>query len=154
VKNFLHGLITQITFVTPIFWFVELIQNYGYRVITGHWGWVYPDSSFVFFDFRSLGVWAISVGMMWTLFFFWFIPRSVSLTRACLIAGFICWAGEFTTGAIYNWVFGHPLYEWVNAPWRFIKLSALPLWCLDVLLYWFLTTRMARMRPGTWSAPP
>lgn len=153
VAGYLGSLVFHVSYVTPIFWFVELLQNQLYWKLTGEPGWTYPLSPYHWFSFESVGLWAGSVTIIWCLNFFWFLRRDVGLVKRMVIAGTICFAGEWLAGFVADRVLDHPLQIWTNAPLVYIKFSALFFWWWDVLLYELLTVDIARLgRPA--AAPP
>ena len=149
VAGYLGSLAFHVSYVTPIFWFVELLQNQLYWKVTGEPGWTYPLSPYHWFSFESLVLWAGSVTIIWSLNVFWFQRRDVGLLKRMIIAGSICWAGEWLAGFLADRVLGHPLQVWTNAPLVYITFSALFFWWWDVLLYQWLTKDLAGLgRPA------
>jgi hypothetical protein len=145
VVGSLGSLAFHIIYVTPIFWFVELLQNQLYWKLTGEPGWTYPLSPYHWFSFESLGLWGGSVALIWCLNFFWFLRRDVGLVKRMVIAGTLCWAGEWLAGFVADQVFHHPLQVWTNAPLVYVKFSALFFWWWDVLFYQLLTVDIASL---------
>jgi hypothetical protein len=147
--GYLGSLAFHVIYVTPIFWFVELLQNQLYWTLNGEPGWTYPRSPYNWFSFESLGLWGGSVVLIWCLHFFWFLRRDVGLMKRMIIAGTLCWAGEWLAGFVAAEVFHRPLQVWTDAPLVYVKFSALFFWWWDVLLYRFLTVDIASLgRPA------
>ena len=72
--TFIRILLIQIFYITPIFWFMELVQNNIYYFFSRQdpkvWGWWYPASPYHWFYFKSLTLWAGSVALFWGLYYF------------------------------------------------------------------------------------
>ncbi len=86
-------LATQILYLAPVFWLLELTQNQLFRLVQGEWGWVYPASPYGWFSFGSLTLWAGAIFLLWTLHYYWFYPKKVSVWRRVLIGAAFTWTG-------------------------------------------------------------
>ncbi|HLL06203.1 MAG TPA: hypothetical protein VK539_36865 [Myxococcaceae bacterium] len=153
VAGHVGSLLFHVVYVTPIFWFVELLQNQLYWKLTGAPGWTYPRSPYHWFSFESLGLWGGSVVLIWCLHFFWFQRRGVGMVKRMIIAGTLCWAGEWLSGFVADQVFHRPLQIWTNAPLVYVQFSALFFWWWDVLLYQLLTVDIASLGRAAPPAP-
>jgi hypothetical protein len=145
MAGYLGSLVFHLVYVTPIFWFMELLQNQLYWVLTGKPGWTYPRSPYNWFSFESIGLWGGSVVIIWCLHFFWFLRRDVGQVKRMIIAGSLCWAGEWLAGFVAAEVFHRPLQVWTDAPLVYVGFSALFFWWWNVLLYQLLTVDIARL---------
>lgn len=141
-------LATQVLYITPLFWFMELLQNLGWKAVAGSYGWVFPESPYNWFSFASMGLWAGSVGIMWTLHYFWFYPKGVKPWLRWLIAGAVCWGGEWSAGYLSVHVIGYPMQVWPGAALVYVGIPALVLWVGDVVVYQVLTQYLVDLTPG------
>ena len=73
---------------------------------------------------------------------FWFERRRTPLPLRMLIAGFIGFLGEWTTGFMSDRVLGHCLQIWPESPLRYVSPSALPFWFLDYVVFHWLTREL------------
>jgi hypothetical protein len=152
LPEWLRRLVAQVVFITPIFWLSEQLQNSLYKLFHHEFGWVYPldqlyglngiaiDASkplWIWSSLRSLPAWAGSV-VVFSLLDHALARKHVRLRWRTLILGLIGWALEWTTGYIAT-VSHHTLQVWLNAPLVFVGISALPFWCLNFLLFHYLT---------------
>jgi hypothetical protein len=134
--------------LSPLFWFMELLQNQAYRWAEGHYGWLYPASPYQSFYFPSVFLWASAITVIWTLDTFVFLPRGTPQWRRVPLLALACWAGEWLAGFVGDQV-GLPMQHWPDSPLRYIRPSAYWLWCLDVLCYdWLRRWMSASGRTG------
>jgi hypothetical protein len=136
--KFLKTLPIQLLLLTPLYWFVEILQNLVYKVAIGDYGWYYPQDSFHWFSFRTLPSWAIALVVMAALYHYVFIPNKFSIWKNCFIAGSICWAMEWINGYLYAEILQQPLYIWTYSPLKYVGIEAIILWWADVWLYHYL----------------
>lgn len=151
--TFLRVLLTQVLYVAPLFWFMELSQNLAWRWMNGDWGWVFPKSPYHWFSFGSLFLWAGCVALLWSLHFFWFYPRRVKLWPRLAIGAVVCWVGEWVGGYIAANVFNHPLQVWPGSPLVYVHYSALFFWVSNCIVYHLLTNDVVDLTPE-YDAPP
>jgi hypothetical protein len=146
----LHRFLNQILFISPLFWFMELLQNKIYLLALDRYGWGYdPDPQgrlTSWYSFRSLLPWVTTVAVFSLLDTFWFERRRLALPLRMLIAGVIGFAGEWCTGFVSDRMLGHCLQIWPGSPLVYIAFSALPFWFIDYAVFHWLTRelRMAR----------
>ena len=142
----LHRFLNQILFISPLFWFMELLQNKLYLIAINRYGWGYePDAHgnlTAWYSFRSLLPWCMTVAVFSLLDTFWFERRRTSLLLRMVIAGLIGFAGEWTTGFISDRLMGHCLQIWPESRLVYISLSALPFWLLDYAVFHWLTREL------------
>jgi hypothetical protein len=122
-------------FLTPLLWFVELLQNQLYRLIAGDWGWIYPQSPYHWFSFLSLANWSFAVVVYSLLFRWWFDPQAVPAWirwPVMCVAGF---ASEFLTGLAWHLATGQYFFIWTHSPLPYIEIWALPLWFSTAILF-------------------
>lgn len=140
-------LATQILYLTPIFWLLELAQNQLFRLVQGEWGWVYPASPYGWFSFGSLTLWAGAITLLWTLHYFGFYPRKVSVWRRVLISAVILWAGEWLGGFLADKVFGSPLQVWPGSPLVYVSFGAIFFWVSNACIYHLLSVNAVDLTP-------
>ena len=140
-------LATQILYLTPFFWLLELAQNQLFRLVQGQWGWVYPASPYGWFSFGSLTLWAGGIALLWTLHYFWFYPKKVSVWRRVLISAVLLWAGEWLGGFLADKVFGSPLQVWPGSPLVYVSFGAIFFWVSNACLYHLLTVNAVDLTP-------
>ncbi len=150
---FLRILLTQVLYVAPLFWFMELAQNVAWRWMNGEWGWMYPKSPYHWFSFGSLILWAGCVALLWSLHYFWFYPRRVKVWPRLAIGAVVCWVGEWIGGYIAANVFNHPLQVWPTSPLVYVHYSALFFWVSNCIVYHLLTIDVVDLTPD-YDAPP
>jgi hypothetical protein len=146
-------LATQILYLTPIFWLLELTQNQLFRIVQGDWGWVYPSSPYHWFSFASLMMWALGIGLMWTLHYYWFYPKRLTVWRRVAYGTVITWCGEWVGGYVADHVFGSPLQEWTGSPLKYVSFGAIFFWMSNVIIYHLLTVNAVDLTPD-YDAPP
>ncbi|QDE93588.1 hypothetical protein BHS06_33930 [Myxococcus xanthus] len=151
--TFLRVLLTQVLYVAPLFWFMELAQNVAWRWMNGDWGWVFPKSPYHWFSFGSLILWAGCVALLWSLHFFWFYPRRVKVWPRLAIGAGVCWVGEWVGGYVAANVFNHPLQVWPGSPLVYVHYSALFFWVSNCIVYHLLTNDVVDLTPE-YDAPP
>ncbi|WP_141617130.1 hypothetical protein [Myxococcus sp. AB036A] len=151
--TFLRVLLTQVLYVAPLFWFMELAQNVAWRWMNGDWGWVFPKSPYHWFSFGSLILWAGCVALLWSLHFFWFYPRRVKVWSRLAIGAGVCWTGEWVGGYVAANVFNHPLQVWPGSPLVYVHYSALFFWVSNCIVYHLLTNDVVDLTPE-YDAPP
>lgn len=128
--------------LSPLFWFMELLQNQLYRMAEGHYAWHYPASQYSSFYFPSLLLWASAIAVIWTLDNFVFVPRATPQWLRVPLLALACWSGEWLAGFVGDWI-GLPMQHWTDSPLVYIRPSAYWFWCLDVLCYDWLRRRMS-----------
>lgn len=153
VATYLRVLLTQVLYITPVFWFMELAQNVAWRQVNGDWGWVFPKSPYHWFSFGSLILWAGCVSLLWSLHFFWFYPRRVKVWTRLAIATVVTWAGEWFGGYVAANVFGHPLQVWPGSPLVYVHYSAIFFWLSNCIVYHLFTVNVVDLTPA-YDAPP
>lgn len=137
--------------LSPLFWFMELLQNQLYRLILGHYGWSYPASPYTSFYFPSVFLWAGAITIIGSLDHCVFVPRGTPQWRRVPLLAMACFAAEWLVGLVGDLV--HlPMQHWEHSPLVYIRPSAYWFWCLDVLLYdwlrrWMGAARRARGLP-------
>ena len=140
-------LLTQILFIAPLFWFMELLQNQVYLVFAHDFGWRYRDAHgqlSAWYSFESLLPWAFTVAIFSLLDALAFEPWRLPLILRMLIAGVIGWCGELGTGAFFDRVLGHCLQIWPRSFLVYVAPSALPFWILDFAVFHFLVRELRR----------
>jgi hypothetical protein len=145
---YLRVLATQVLFITPLFWLMELAQNNVWRWVTGQWGWVYPTSPYGWFSFNSMVLWAGAVLTFWSLHCFWFYPREVPTWLRIVVGGVAGWAGEWVGGYLAVHLTGSPLHVWPGSPLVYISVPALFFWMSNVVTYHLLTVNVVDLTPG------
>lgn len=148
VPEAVQRILTQVLYITPLFWFMELAQNWMYLIITGQHGWVYPVDLHVdvknctdWYSLRSLPTWALTVTVFSVLDRL-FERRRMAVAWRLLIAGLIGWAGEWVAGFVSHGYLHHYLQVWPRSPLVYVGISALPLWFLDFVLFHRLTEEL------------
>ena len=137
-KSLIHFL-RQILFLVPLFWFVELIQNCFYRLVTGRWGWTYPMNGDLPYYLASLVLWFIAVSTLALLYHFVFIPKKLVLWQKMLIIGVLGSFSEWFLGYIAANLFGYPLQVWTQSPLVYIHYSAFLFWCSNQIIYEYVS---------------
>lgn len=143
----------QLLYITPIFWFNELAQNWVFRLATGTFGWGYPSTPdprgpLDWYSLWSLPAWALTVVAFSALQFFFFEraregeAHRVPFWAQVTIAGAVGWGGEWATGYLSTTVLHHYLQVWPSSPLVFVSLSALPFWLVDYMLFHHLTSEL------------
>lgn len=152
----LRRTLKQVLFITPLFWFMELLQNYGYKLATGDWGWRYCDSvgqltearrSYDWHSLLSLLPWAFTV-IVFSALEPVFARHRVPFLLRMIVAGTIGFAGEYSVGYLGANFFHLYLQIWNHAPLTYISLSALPIWCLDFWVFHLLTQELRSAHEG------
>jgi len=150
---FMRVLMTQVLYVVPLFWFLELAQNVAWRWMNGDWGWHYPESPYHWFSFGSMILWAGCVGLLWAMHFFWFYPRKVRVWMRVGVGAVACFVGEWFGGYMADKVFDHPLQIWPSSFLVYVHVAALFFWVSNVIVYHLLTVNVVDLTP-TYDAPP
>jgi hypothetical protein len=140
-------LATQILYLTPIFWLLELTQNQLFRIVQGEWGWIYPSSPYHWFSFGSLMLWAGCIFLLWTLHYYWFYPKRVTVWQRVAFGTVITWAGEWLGGYLMDKVVGSPLQVWPGSPLVYVSFGALFFWMSNVIIYHLLTVNAVDLTP-------
>jgi hypothetical protein len=148
-----QGLLSQLFYLTPLFWLLELAQNVAWRWVNGSWGWVYPASPHGWFSFGSMVLWASAVGLMWSLHTFWFEPRQVPLWRRIVSGAAITWVGEWVGGFLAVLLTGEPMQVWPGASLVYVSYPAFFFWVSNVTLYFLLTLDRAALERAQQGAP-
>lgn len=131
---------------SPLFWFMELLQNQLYRWVEGDFAWRYPASPYGSFYFPSVFLWAAAIALIWTLDTAVFVPRGTSQWARVPLLALACFAAEWFAGYAGDRL--HlPMQHWRSSPLLYIRLSAYWLWCLDVLCYDWLRRWMSAAGP-------
>jgi hypothetical protein len=146
-STYARVLATQILYLTPIFWLLELTQNQLFRWVQGDWGWIYPASPYYWFSFASLAMWAIGIGLMWTLHYYWFHPRKMPVWRRVAWGTVIAWCVEWLGGWVADKVLGAPLQVWPGSPLVYVSFGAIFFWMSNVTLYYLLTVHAVDLTP-------
>lgn len=141
-------LATQILYLTPIFWLLELTQNQLFRLAQGKWGWEYPSSPYHWFSFSSMTVWALGIGLMWTLHYYWFYPKRVTVWRRVAYGAAITWCGEWVGGYVADKILGTPLQMWPGSQLVYVSFGAIFFWVSNVIIYHLLTVNAVDLTPG------
>jgi hypothetical protein len=140
-------LATQILYLTPFFWLLELTQNQLFRMAQGDWGWIYPSSPYHWFSFASLAMWSLCIWLLWTLHYYWFHPKRVSLWRRVAYGTVIAWFGEWLGGWVAANVLGVQLQHWPGSPLVYVSFGAIFFWMSNVTLYTLLTVHVVDLTP-------
>jgi len=138
--------VPALVLLSPLFWFMELLQNQLYWLVLRRPGWVYPGSPYQWFYFPSMLLWTSAIASMWTLDRLVFIPRRTPPLRRVLLLGLVEWAGEWVAGCLGH-ALGRDMQVWPGAPLVYVGVSAYAFWCLDVLAYDWLG-RFLTASPG------
>jgi len=145
VPHGLHRLASQVMFLAPLFWFMELLQNQLYLWVTGSYGWGYlpgPDGlPTAWYSLLSVPLWAITIATFSLLDGIFERQRTPYLLRT-VIAGVVGFAGEFTAGFVGDRYLHHCLQIWPKSNLVYISLTALPFWCADYLIFHLLTREL------------
>ncbi|MCP3143940.1 hypothetical protein [Pyxidicoccus xibeiensis] len=145
---YLRVLLTQVLYIAPLFWFMELAQNIAWKQMNGEWGWYYPESPYHWFSFGSLILWTGCVGLLWSMHCLWFYPRRMTVWPRILISAVVCWLGEWFGGYVAANVFGHPLQVWPGSPLVYVHYSALFFWVSNAVIYHLLTVNVVDLTPA------
>ncbi|MBN1209821.1 MAG: hypothetical protein JXB05_33535 [Myxococcaceae bacterium] len=140
-------LATQILYLTPVFWLLELTQNQLFRIVQGEWGWIYPSSPYQWFSFASLLVWALGIGVMWTLHYYWFYPRRVAVWRRVAYGTIAAWGIEWAGGFVHDKLLGTPLQVWPGSPLVYVSFGAIFFWMSNIIIYHLLTVSTVDLTP-------
>ena len=146
-------LATQILYIAPLLWLLELSQNQAWKAVNGTYGWVYPDSDYGWFSFGSMALWAGAVFLMWTLHYSWFYPKGVKLWTRIAIASVVCWAGEWVGGFLPVVLIGKHLQVWPGTALVYVSFPAIFFWVSNVIIYHLLTVYVIDLTPS-YDAPP
>lgn len=146
-------LLTQVLYIAPLFWFMELAQNVAWRWVNGDWGWIFPESPYNWFSFASIILWAGCVVLLWSLHYFWFHPRRVKVWTRVALGAVACFVGEWVGGFLAANVFNHPLQVWPGSPLVYVHWCALFFWVSNVIVYQLLTVNVVDLTPA-YDAPP
>jgi len=141
-------LATQILYMAPLFWLLELSQNQAWKAANGEFGWVYPDSPYRWFSFGSMILWAGSVFLMWTLHYYWFYPKGMKLWTRIAIASVVCWVGEWVGGFLAVQLTGQHLHVWPGSKLVYVSFPALFFWVSNVIVYHLLTVYVVDLTPN------
>lgn len=140
-------LATQILYLTPIFWLLELTQNQLFRIVQGTWGWVYPSSPYQWFSFGSLMIWAFGIGLMWTLHYYWFYPKRLTVWKRVAYGAAISWCVEWAGGFMAEKLMGNPLQVWPGSPLVYVSFGAIFFWVSNIIFYHLLTVNAVDLTP-------
>lgn len=144
MSNRLHavrGLVVQVLYLAPLFWFNELLQNCFFLAVEGHWGWYYPGSPHHWFAFKSLGAWA-AVVVMFSLADGRLRKAGLTLPLRILLVGTAGWLGELALGFCFAELLHQPLQIWIGGRLQYVRFAALPFWWTNVLLFDLLTRHL------------
>ena len=140
-------LATQILYLAPLLWLMELAQNQAWRAANGTYGWVYPDSPYGWFSFGSMTLWAGAVFLMWTMHYYVFHPRRVRIWSRVAIASLVCWVGEWVGGYLSVQLTGKHLHVWPGSSLVYVSGPALFFWVSNVIVYHLLTVNVVDLTP-------
>lgn len=146
-STYARVLATQILYLTPFFWLLELTQNQLFRLVQGDWGWIYPASPYYWFSFASLGLWAFGIGLMWTLHYYWFYPRRLPVWQRVAYGTVFAWCVEWLGGWVADKALGTPLQVWPGSPLVYVSFGALFFQVSNVTLYHLLTVHAVDLTP-------
>jgi hypothetical protein len=121
------------------FWFLELGQNIFTKKMTGHYGWLYPESEYKFFYFQSLISWCVCVTVFWSLYFWLFIPKKFTFLQSMLVCTGVGWGSEWLFGFLADNVLHHPMQIWPRSPLVYVSFFALFWWFMNSVIFYFLT---------------
>jgi len=138
-------ILKQIIVISPILWLLELFQNWLYHSVTGKWGWIYPDSPYHWFSFETLGNWALSVVVIYTVYRIWFIPRYTGVLTRILVIGAMGVVLEYANGFLYHQFTGSYLFVWEHSRFKYIDFIALPMWWVNAAVYHFLSLKLVNL---------
>lgn len=141
-------LATQILYVAPLLWLLELSQNQAWKAVNASYGWVYPASPYGWFSFGSMVLWAGSVFLMWTMNYYWFHPRGMRLWTRIALASMVCWVGEWVGGYMAVQLTGQPLHVWPGAKLVYVSFPAIFFWVSNVIIYHLLTAYVIDLTPN------
>lgn len=141
-------LLTQVLYIAPLFWFMELSQNVAWRWVNGDWGWYFPESPYHWFSFESIILWAGCVVLLWSMHYFWFYPRRMKLWTRVALSAPACFVGEWVGGYVAANVFDHPLQVWPGSPLVYVHYSAIFFWMSNVIVYQLLTVNVVDLTPA------
>ena len=141
--QFFKKLSLQLLLFTPLFWFVEILQNLCYKLVLGEYGWYFPTGQFHWFSFQTLPSWAIALTIMAVCYEYICKPKNLAVWQYYVLAGTICWAAEWINGYLHAEVLQQPLYVWTYSPLKYVGIEAIVLWWSDVWLYDYLRKKLA-----------
>lgn len=150
VPHWIRRTLKQVLYITPLFWFMELFQNWIYKEVTGQYGWGYPDAAgalrdatvpLAWYSLKSVPLWGLTVVVFSTLEPI-FVKHKLSFLWRMAIAGGIGWAGEWTAGFLSTRVLHEYLQVWHDTKLIYISVSVLPFWCLNFLFFHLLTKEL------------
>jgi hypothetical protein len=140
-------LATQILYVAPLLWLLELAQNQAWKAVNGTYGWLYPDSPYGWFSFGSMVLWVGSVFLMWTMHYYWFHPRQLKAWARVGIGSVVCWVGEWIGGFMAVALTGKHLHVWPGATLVYVSGPAIFFWVSNVIVYHLLTVHVIDLTP-------
>jgi len=143
----IRRLVTQVLFIAPLFWFMELLQNQVYLLFAHDFGWRYKDAHGQLTDwysFESLLLWAFTVAVFSLLDVLLFEPRRLPLVLRMLIAGVVVGPASWPRERSSDRVLGHCLQDLAGSFLVYIAPSALPFWIFDFAVFHFLVREMRR----------
>jgi hypothetical protein len=147
MPDFARSLGLSLVCLSPLFWFMELLQNQLYRWVEGEYAWSYPASPYTSFYFLSVFLWAGAIAIIGILDHYVFVPRGTTQWRRVPLLALACFAGEWLGGFVGDHV-GLPMQHWTSSRLVYIRPSAYWFWCLDVLCYdWLRRWMSASARP-------
>ena len=138
---------TQMLYLVPLLWLLELFQNQAWKAVNGTYGWVYPDSPYGWFSFGSMTLWAGAVFLMWTLQFYWFHPRKTRVWTRIAITSVVCWVGEWVGGYFSVHLTGKHLQVWPGAMLVYVSFPAIFFWVSNAIVYHLLTVYVIDLTP-------
>ena len=141
----IYRFVGQVLFLSPLFWFMELLQNQAYRLVTSQFGWLYrlppPSAHTTWYSVRSLPCWLLTVSVFSMLDEIFQRKQLPGLARL-VIAGTVGWVGEWTIGYVAAHLSQRGLQFWPGSPLVYIAFSALPIWWMDFLIFQWLTREL------------
>jgi hypothetical protein len=152
----IYRFVGQVLFLAPLFWFMELLQNQAYRLVTSQFGWFYrlapPNQHTTWYSVRSLPCWLLTVSVF-SMLDERFERKQLSRLTRFLIAGTLGWAGEWMIGFIAAHVSQRGLQIWPGSPLVYIAFSALPIWWIDFVIFQWLTRELRHAQAHRSSFP-
>lgn len=124
-----------LVFMTPLLWFLELLQNQAYRMVRGEYGWTYPASPHTWFYFSSMFLWAGGIAVTWSLDRFVFVPRGTPQWRRVPLLALVLFAGEWVGGFVGDRILHAPMQRWTDSPLVYVSPIAYGFWLMNVLCY-------------------
>jgi len=155
MSHWIERLGLQMLYIGPFLWCMELVQNLAIRAITGSYGWRFPlenlvggaggpsesSGQWVWYSIKSLAGWVLIVAVFSTLDVA-AGRRGWALWKRALLGGTIGFVYEFALGMFADKVLHSCAQIWTTkSPANLVYVSGIawPLWCLDFIVFHWLT---------------